>query len=123
MENIFILLVAFQIKHFLSDYPLQNEYMLGKFKPIGWVKPLACHCLVHGVMTLFISLALGVGFLMAFGLMILDFSLHFIMDRVKAHPSLLGKYKPDNSKFWWSLGFDQMFHHLTHYFLIYLIIS
>ena len=30
--EIFVLLFAFQMKHFLADYPLQNVYMLGKFK-------------------------------------------------------------------------------------------
>ena len=30
--KIFILLVIFQFKHFIADYLLQNNYMLGKFK-------------------------------------------------------------------------------------------
>lgn len=41
MKTLFILLILFQIKHFVADYLLQGEYMLGKFKP-GWsfLKPL-----------------------------------------------------------------------------------
>ena len=31
-KEIFILLILFQIKHFLCDFPLQGKYMLGKFK-------------------------------------------------------------------------------------------
>lgn len=29
----------------------------------------------------------------------------------------------DNPKFWWSLGADQGVHHLTHYFIIYIMIG
>ena len=51
------LMVVFQTKHFLCDYPLQNEYMLGKFKPgSDWVLPLGAHALVHALVTLSIGL-------------------------------------------------------------------
>ena len=81
-------------------------------------------------------------------LALLDAGIHFIMDRVKASPNLLGRWKAlsgaemrnilsyehtivlgkfkselrGNVLFWWSLGFDQMVHHLTHYSLIYLML-
>jgi hypothetical protein len=93
---IFVLLVIFQIKHFLADYPLQTPYMLKKF--LGgrdWIMPLACHAGVHALFTLLIALAVKpeVAFLVAG----LDFTLHFIMDRIKASPNMLGKYKALNA--------------------------
>ena len=30
--ELLMLLVLFQLKHFICDYPLQNAYMLGKMK-------------------------------------------------------------------------------------------
>ena len=62
------------------------------------------------------------------------------MDRVKASPKMLGKFKAltanefisatdeqklNNKYFWWSLGLglDQAVHHLTHYFIIYLLVG
>ncbi len=53
-----VLLVVFQLKHFMADYPLQNEYMLGKFKAKGWFAPLALHAGVHSLFTCVIELYL-----------------------------------------------------------------
>lgn len=162
---IFLLLVIFQFKHFIADYPLQGKYMLGKFKYKGWVAPLAAHCAVHFMFTFFISLGVFVfsdlqtpkyfWASVLFGL--IDFTIHFIMDRIKASPNLLGRFKalsakemmrilnrenidgdPDglrptdsgvkhalrsNVLFWWSLGIDQMVHHLTDILIIYLVVT
>jgi len=149
LNFIFLILIVFQIKHFIADYPLQGKFMLGKFKDKGWILPLAAHCAVHGVLTFLIV----VGFTdyeTAIKLALIDFVIHFTMDRIKASPKLLGRfsalskadfmmiqrdferYKPDcdvnrehkrrikeNTLFWWALGFDQLVHHLTHYLIIY----
>lgn len=172
---IWTLLIAFQIKHFIADYPLQTPYMLGKFKDKGWIKPLAAHCGVQALFTFLIAAtALGwdknVG-LYVLGLSVLDFTIHFVMDRIKASPKMLGRYESiskdqykglveahqlansaynhfagqigreevefeaareivrienkfkSNTYFWWSLGFDQMVHHLTDILIIFLIIQ
>ena len=120
IELIFTLLLLFQLKHFLCDYPLQGKYMLGKFKAgWAWVVPLLAHVGVHAVGTLAICLAFKPEL---WYLCFLDAILHFGMDRIKAGPKYLGRFK-DMMKpyFWWALGFDQGFHHCTHYLLIYLI--
>lgn len=147
---IFVLLVVYQIKHFVADYPLQGSYMLRKFMP-GWdfALPLACHAGVHALLTL------GILYLFAphlWYLCFVDFAIHFLMDRIKAGPKYLGRYKAlsgdefkrifdtythteddltrsvaksrlrSNVLFWWSLGVDQMVHHLTHYYIIFAIV-
>ncbi len=56
------------------------------------------------------------------GLTLFDFIVHFVVDRVKAHPDLGGRWKADNPKFWWALGGDQAIHHLTHYIIIYVLV-
>lgn len=182
---IWVLLVVFQFKHFIADYPLQGKYMLGKFKESGWVAPLTAHCLVHFVFTSVISFvallsaAVTSGsiqilndvervkmyvvllfFSVLFG--VIDFTIHFIMDRVKASPKMLGRYEAlskgdykrlahresvgniaaglnnfsqeefdiyskkafrSNTLFWWSLGVDQMVHHLTDILIVFLIMA
>lgn len=123
MLEIFILLTAFQVKHFICDYPLQTEYMLGKFKDVGWVLPLQQHCFVHAIGTLLICLFATDNQVLIMTLPLLDFVLHFTMDRVKASSKMLGRFKIENKFFWWSLGFDQMFHHLTHYLIIFIILK
>lgn len=147
MYLFFLYLVLFQVKHFVCDYILQGEYMLGKFKLKGWILPLSAHCLVHAVFT--ILLISPIGMKLAAYLAFFDFVVHFIMDRIKASPNMLGKYSTvakeqyleyksyldsfdsddvlvikakkaldENKKFWWSLGLDQAVHHLTHYVII-----
>jgi hypothetical protein len=123
VKTIFLLLVLFQIKHFLCDYPLQGAYMLGKFKTgKDWILPLSAHAGVHFLGTLFVSLWF-VPFGFAVLLSVTDFAVHFSVDRIKASPNLLGRWKPDNRYFWWALGGDQMAHHLTHYAIIAAIVG
>ena len=118
---IFQLLIVFQIKHFLADFPLQTEYMLGKFKAEGWELPLFSHAFVHAIMTFCIVLyflPLQIALLMA----MFDLVVHFIVDRIKASPHLFGKYNPTEKMFWIALGGDQFMHHITHYIIIFTIV-
>lgn len=115
--DLVVLLILFQLKHFVADYPLQNKYMLGKFKETGWVAPLAAHCSYHAGFTFLISIFFAPWYV-ALMLSVVDFVIHFTMDRFKASPNMLGRFKMDNPKFWWALGFDQMVHHITHYLII-----
>lgn len=124
--------------------------MLGKFKP-GWgfFLPLLAHVGVHGAMTLALCLWLNPAY---WWLALVDMTVHFCMDRIKAGPKYLGRYKPLNAEgfnkaydtytnaedadavkaareklkgnvfFWWSLGLDQTVHHLTHYFITYALV-
>jgi hypothetical protein len=147
----FVLLAIYQLKHYLADFPLQTPWMLGKFNEKGWVKPLAAHAGVHACFTGFIcSIYFALldtspkHLLLVFGLALFDFATHFTMDRIKASPKMLGKYKSlcshnfqykdsmapeewarkvrSNKKFWRSLGIDQMVHHLTHYYIVWRLI-
>jgi hypothetical protein len=133
---IFALLIAFQIKHFVADFPLQTPYMLRKFLPTwSFFVPLLAHSAVHALFTL--GIALLVKPEIAVEVAILDLVVHFTMDRLKAGPKYLGRFraltaseygnatdeqKLGNKFFWWSLGVDQMVHHVTHYFIIYLLV-
>lgn len=118
LHFLFSLFVVFQIKHFFADFPLQRQYMLQKTRP-GWdfMYPLTIHCAVHALLTLIIALMVNPAF---WWVCVVDFVLHFTMDRIKSGPRYLGRFNDQTkSSFWMALGFDQMFHHLTHYFIIY----
>lgn len=152
MNEVFLLLLAFQAKHFIADYILQTERMLLKFSRFvtDWVPALGAHCLVHMVFTFIISIIYTNNIDLSFVVSIMDYIIHFIMDRIKASPFLLGKFKPlsgmeyrfykdesesdnetiseyskeklkHNKYFWWALGLDQTVHHLTHYGIIFII--
>lgn len=146
--TIFLMLV-FNLKHFVADYPLQTPFMLGKFKEDkSFVTPLAAHCGVHAVFTFTLSYLFMQNATIAFNLAVFDFTVHFIMDRIKAAPVFLGRFQAlskaemmktlaeakcpltkqvaqdklrSNKMFWWSLGFDQMVHHATDILIVYVI--
>jgi hypothetical protein len=137
MKLLFFLLVIYQIKHFVADFPLQGKYMLKKFLPDwGFFLPLLAHVSVHGAFTLLIASLTKPQ--LAVKLALFDMIVHFTMDRIKASPKYLGRYKPltakdyptssdaektSNTYFWWSLGLDQGVHHLTHYIIIYFLVT
>lgn len=149
--NPLLLVLIFELKHFVCDFLLQFEYHLGKFKKTGWEIPLASHCAVHAAFTFLILMAVRPEM---WWLALVDFVIHFIMDRVKASPSLLGRFKSldarcylyfkgmqerhkevpniqkecaevftSNRNFWWCLGFDQLVHQLTGLLVIWIISS
>jgi len=135
---IMVMLVVFQVKHFLADFILQNKYMLGKFSSESriWMPALSAHVAVHGMFTLVISsifylsaaafdVTVNVPTISAFVglLVIIDMGIHFLMDRYKASPRLGGKYPIDKSMFWYVLGIDQSVHHLTHYYIIFMLVA
>ncbi len=138
IETIFLLLVIYQIKHFVADFPLQNAYMLQKFKPDwSFFFPLLAHAGLHASLTFAIAYSFSKGnTLVSVQLAVFDLVVHFCMDRIKAGPKYLGRYKAlaaseymsstpkqkiENKLFWISLGVDQKIHHLTHYAIIYVL--
>ena len=126
-----VLLIAFQIKHFIADYPLQFPYMYeNKGKSIRWIEPLMDHAGIHFIGTLIIvfiygfysGLPIEIGgtkaalFMIFLGL--IDFLTHFAIDRWKATQ----KCGPDTKTFWTNLGIDQMLHHLVGIIIIWNIV-
>ena len=118
IETIFLLLLAFQVKHFIADYPLQFPYMYeNKGKLSGWVKPLRDHALVHATFTFFMTVGF-VGISMALALSAFDFITHFLTDRWKAKA---GGNCNESASFWINLGIDQMIHHTVGIITIYMV--
>lgn len=121
IEYIFILMVVFQLKHFAADYIFQYNYMLKKVSP-GWefLAPLVLHCGVHAILTLFICFYFTPHL---WWLALVDFTIHFFLDRFRSGPRYLGRFKdPNKSIFWWILGGDQLAHHLTHIWIVWYMI-
>ena len=116
IHSLLVLIIIYQVKHFLADFIFQNVYMLQKSRP-NWnfVMPLAIHCSVHFAFSLCIILWVRPAL---WWLAIIDFVIHFVMDRIKAGPRYLGRYHDMRGKaFWVTFGLDQMVHHLTHLYI------
>jgi len=148
---LFIILILLKIKHFICDYICQTPYMLGKFKP-DWdfIPPLMAHVGTHGIFTFLLCWWINPT---VWWLAFVDMASHFIIDRVKAGPKYLGRYKAldgdgfkrafdtiqhatdpkaiknaetkikHNTYFWWSLGFDQMWHGISDLVILYAIFT
>lgn len=105
LNYITVLYFIFIVKHFVADGPLQTEYMLGKFAKDGWVKPLAAHAGVHAGFTLLFGLFIN--WRLAVPAALLDFVIHFTMDRIKASPNMMGQWKAisSNEYAWLKMGY------------------
>jgi hypothetical protein len=96
-----------------------------KGKPTCWLEPLIDHAGVHAIFTIVIvslfifnanpeiSTRIAFGIIGAAGLF--DFVTHFLTDRWKA----IKKDGPDTSAFWYSLGIDQMVHHMVGVIIVF----
>ncbi|MGL6228629.1 MAG: DUF3307 domain-containing protein [Culicoidibacterales bacterium] len=120
------LIICFQIKHFLCDFPLQTKYMLGKFDDDGWFEPLFAHAAVHALFTytiLFVfmtifKLCFCAGIHIVLALALFDLVVHFLIDLIKIRVNKYYEQKPSDKHFWTMIGVDQLLHHLTHYTII-----
>ncbi len=102
----------FQVKHLLADFILQTAWMAhGKEKPRGWLGPLAAHAGVHAVATAVIFALTAPAFAW---LGIVDFVIHFAIDRGKGALTRMLDADSTQTAFWWLIGVDQTLHHLTH---------
>jgi hypothetical protein len=122
LTTIFILLVLYQVKHFLADFPLQGEYMLKKtLKGWDFLLPLSLHSAIHALLTLLILLYFAPHL---YYLCFFDFIIHFLMDRIKSSERYLGRFSDKSESMYWNVfGIDQMVHHLTHIFIVYMIVQ
>lgn len=131
--TVFTLLIVFQVKHFIIDYIVQfsRPDSMKKFESTGWVWPLFKHANDHGMASAFIVstvlYAIGTAWLplivLSLGAYLFDLIVHFIMDRIKASPNMLGKYHYPDKEYFYSLAVDQSVHHVTHYVIIMVLVA
>ncbi|GBU18984.1 MULTISPECIES: DUF3307 domain-containing protein [Methylobacterium] len=99
------------VKHYVADFVLQTDWMAhGKERVRGWLAPLAAHAACHAAATLIVALVVMPRL---WWLALIDFAIHFCVDRCKTLVSRTGRWNPGQVQFWWLLGFDQMLHALT----------
>jgi len=110
--TLILILLLFLLKHFVADFVLQPGWMAkGKAGMLGWHIPLTLHAAIHALLTYALILFLAPAY---WWLAILDFGVHFAIDRGKALASLRWNANPTQSIYWWLFGADQMLHQLTH---------
>ena len=83
----------------------------GKERPEGWFAPLFAHVCVHAVATAIIFAAVAPAYIW---IAVVDFVIHFAIDRAKGLLNRAFDTGPSKTGFWWLIGIDQTMHHLTH---------
>lgn len=123
---VLLLLLLFQFKHLICDYILQVywRWPLGKFSQDGkvWVPSLAWHSAIQGAGTAFVAALWGSPWSLLLALSMVDTGTHFMIDRVKASPSLLGRWGTGSPHFWATLGLDQFAHHCVGLWIAYMLV-
>ena len=114
-------MLVLAVKHVVADFFLQTNWMaLGKDQRTGWFTPLLAHCAVHGVIATGLILAVQPR-LWFLGLV--DFAIHFIIDRSKGLCVNTFKVTQQSPWFWWLIGIDQALHHLTNFALALILVA
>lgn len=115
------LIALFSLKHFLADFVIQTNWVArGKEARVGWLVPLTAHVATHAAMTLVISLAVAP---QLWWIALVDFAVHFAIDRAKTLVSQATGWPVEDARFWWLMGFDQFLHQLTNIGLALLLVT
>ena len=117
MSNFIQLLLFFQIKHLICDFPLQAHPYMYKNKGIyghfGGILHAAIHMIGSTILCQYFGLSLWLAYF--------DGIIHYHIDFVKMWINNHFKLKPDNSEYFWILlGIDQFLHQITYIGIIWL---
>lgn len=99
------------VKHYIADWIVQTTRIaLEKGTNVSF---LLLHSLHHVIGT---AIAL-VWFVDPFSLLLVclcEFILHSVIDYIKSHPTMLGRYTFPSQQFFIWMGFDQLLHQLSY---------
>jgi hypothetical protein len=112
------LFLAFAVKHFVCDFPLQTAAMLRSKGQYGHPSGIL-HALIHGAGTLIVAFAFGLPWWIAAA----DAVIHYHLDWGKNQVTHRLKLSPVDDAFWWFLGADQLAHQMTYLGLVSLVLT
>lgn len=113
ITTILLLIVAFQIKHLIADFCLQNAKMImGREK--YWHMGRTQHAGIHVFLSALVLALFGTAPMVLLGLIVAEFIVHSHIDWAKAKYSCSRKLTPDQRMFWIAMGTDQALHQLTY---------
>lgn len=118
MNFTLVLITAFMIKHFAADFPLQGAYQLRNKGRLGHLGGFI-HVYIHLLLSL---LVLTICFQDPWTfnrpiigwLLLMEGVIHYSMDYTKCQLVSRFDLHPNNPRYWWLTGFDQLVHGLTY---------
>lgn len=119
IEEILILLILLQVKHWYIDFVNQTDDEINQ-KGIYGSRAGIMHSVKHGIgTTICLLIVTGYPYIVySLILGIFDFIIHYHTDYVKMR---YGEKDISNKKFWNQLGLDQMVHQFTYILIAFLM--
>lgn len=118
MNPILLAMAAFEIKHFVCDFALQNSWMIGKkgryFHPGGLI-----HAGLHILGSLPALLLLTRAPKLIAMILAAEFIVHYHADFFKAKLDGHLQLRSDTNAYWIVFGLDQLIHQMTYITMIY----
>jgi len=117
-----VMLICFQLEHFVADYLLQPKWVLrgkGDVRRSGGYVHAGLHC----VGSLPALLTADPRPLVIAALIIAEFVVHYLIDFTKADLSVRSQAGPDTATYWALHSVDQLLHQLTYAALIFLALA
>ena len=114
----FVLLVGFELKHFVADYLLQTGWMIagkGDLRAFGGY----AHAGVHLIGSAIVFIVVGNGLVASILILAAEFVVHYGLDFAKAYYGRGVSAETNTQLFWAQHGFDQLMHQLTYAAMIY----
>lgn len=122
ITTILLLIVAFQFKHLIADFFLQNAKMImGREK--YWHMGRAQHAGIHTILSLLVLVVFGTAPMTLFWLLLAEFIVHSHIDWAKAKYSCGRQLDPTQRMYWIAMGTDQALHQLTYVAMVWFWIN
>ena len=123
MEVMLLLITLLLIKHAVADFFLQRSFMF-KDKHIYAGRGGLVHAASHGLLTaiavaICVPLPLQLPLALAAG--IADMLIHYHIDYIKSNWNVRTQSSPNETRYWYAFGLDQLAHFLTYVLIVYLI--
>ena len=115
-QNIQLVLAAvavLEIKHFVCDFVIQTSYQAqnkGIYGHPGGIVHAGLQAIAGALVFLVITPPLAVALAIVIG----EFVLHYHIDWTKEQVLKRMHWQHPAPQYWWTLGFDQLLHHLTY---------
>lgn len=106
-------LIWLQVKHFMADYVLQSEWMIGGKGNLRKPGPYI-HASIHAVAIMPILWLSSMDAIWVSAIASTEFLVHFLNDHLKAVHGHRQPHSIDTRLFWMLHGADQLAHHLTY---------
>jgi hypothetical protein len=114
-------LLAFETKHLLCDFVLQNKYQVSNKGFYGHPGGLL-HAGIHCLFTIPVLLILTHSLAIITAVIIVEFLVHYHTDWIKARTERLLNWTANENIYWIAFGTDQFVHQVTYIAIVAIVL-